>query len=106
MTIGLENLTTNTTANATAIDIQSHISTLIGEQMAGSYEIIGFIFLAVFVIALYKAKVSVDTGIVFMTPALFIFGKYGMLPGGAGSVYGLVLAVGGLLAAGLFRYFR
>jgi len=106
MTIGLGNLTTNETANATATEIQREIGNLIGEQMAGSYAIVGFVFLAAFGLALYKARVSLDTGAAFMIPTLFIFGKYGILPGGAGTSYGLLLAIGGLFSFGIYRWLR
>jgi len=106
MTIGFDNLTQNATTNTTIGDLQSGVGETFGELIAGSYGIAGIILLGFFAYALYKAGVDVDTGAVFMTPALFVFGKYGMLPGGTGTTYGLVLAIGGLLAAGLYRYFR
>jgi len=106
MTFGLDNLTTNGTANATADEVQTEIGELLGEQMAGSYSIVGFVFLAAFGIALYKANVSLDTGAAFMVPALFVFGKYGLLPGATGTMYGLLLSVVGLVSFGIYRWFR
>jgi len=103
---GIENITTNTTMNTTSSELQTGIADLLGNAFSGSYEILGFVFLAGFALALYKARVSIDTGIVFMVPALFVFGKFGLLPGGSGTTYGLLLTVGGLFAAGLIRYFR
>lgn len=105
--VGIENLSGNATANYTLIsEVQDLMVEGVGNQMAGSYSIVGFILLAMFIYILYKSEVSVDVGVAFMTPALFIFGKYGLLPGGAGTTYGLLLGVGGLLFAGLIRYFR
>lgn len=105
MTIGPENLTTNETVNTTIEDIQGGLGETIGEQIAGGYQIVGFLFLGMFIYALYRSNVSMDTGIIFMIPTLFIFGNYGMLPGGSGTWFGLVLSVAGLFAFGLYRYF-
>jgi len=106
VTIGFDNLTENATLNTTIGDVKGGLGETIGNWIAGSYGIVGLIFLGFFAYALYRANVDVDTGAVFMVPTLFVFGKYGLLPGGSGMVYGLVLAVGGLLTAGLYRYFR
>lgn len=104
--VGIENLT-NSSSNATLINqTQDLIFEGVTKNLAGSYEIVGFIFLALFIYALYKARVSIDVGIAFMTPALFVFGQYGLLPGGSGTTYGLLLGISGLIIAGLFRYLR
>lgn len=106
MTIGFDNLTENATTNTTISDIQGGIGETLGEWIAGGYGIAGLMFLIFFTYILYRSNVSVDTGAIFMVPTLFVFGKYGLLPGGTGTVYGLVLAIGGLLTAGMYRYFR
>jgi len=106
MTIGFDNLTENATTNTTISDIQGGIGETIGEFITGGYGLTGILFLGLFAFVLYRQNVSLDVGISFMVPSMFVFGKYGLLPGGTGTMYGLVLAIGGLLAAGIFRYFR
>lgn len=106
MTLGWENATVNETANQTIGDLEGLIGDTIGNQMIGSYEMTGLIVLAIFVVVLWRSNVSLDTSAVFMIPALFIVGKLGLLPGGGSTLYGMTVAIGGLLAYGFYRYFR
>jgi len=104
MTIGMENITYNQTANTTIADLEGSIGDLFG-QFFGGYEIIGIVLLAAMAYGLYKTRVKFDTGAVFMSVAIFTFASFGLLPGGEGSLYGLVLGIAGLISAGLYRYF-
>lgn len=106
MTIGFDNLTENATTNTTISDIQGGMSETVGEWIAGSYGLVGMLFIAFFAYTLWKYNVSFDTGAAFMVPMLFVFGRYNLLPGGSGTVYGITVAVFGLLVAGIYRYFR
>jgi len=104
MTLGPGNVT-NITSNVTSTGVSNAIGELLGDFTFGAYPLIGFVFLAGFVYALWKSNVSLDVGATVMVPTLFVFGKYGLLPGGASTSYGLLLAVGGLFIAGLIKYF-
>lgn len=106
MRIGFENLTENATTNTTINETQRQLSETIGDWMLGSYDLVGVLFIAFFAYMLYRYEVSFDTGAVMMVPMLFIFGRYNLLPGGSGMVYGITVALGGLLIAGIYRYFR
>lgn len=106
MSFGIDNITYNQTTNTTVADLEGLLGNAIGEGMIGSYNLIGLIMLGAFAVILWRSNVSLDASVVFMVPTLFIFGKYGLLPGSGSIGYGLAVSLGGLLAYGLYRYFR
>jgi len=110
MTFGLENLSEarNATENATGLNVSQTTNKIfdsIASQTLGSTNLIGIFVLAAFAFVIWKANLGSDSAIVIMTPTIYFLGSYGWLPGGAGVLYGVVLAVSGLFLMVVTRYF-
>ena len=76
------------------------------EKGIGDPHLVGLMLLAIEGYMLYNADVGLDGATAVVVPTLFMFGKYGLLPMGQGTIYGTILAVAGLFTAGLLRYWR
>jgi len=76
------------------------------EQGIGDPHLLGLLMLAVEGYMLYEGDVGLDGATAVVVPTLFLFGQYGLLPMGQGTIYGALLAVAGLFTAGLLRYWR
>lgn len=110
MSFGLENISDieNASGNATGVNVSQVSSKFfdsIAVQTLGSTDLIGILVLASFAFILWKADLGIDSGIVILTPSLYFLGTWGWLPGGAGIIYGLILAVGGLFTMMITKYF-
>ena len=104
--IGMHNITNSTnTLDTNITDISGSVGELLGE-LGGAYDMVGIIFLAIMAYGLYRNDVALDTSVVFMVPFMFVFGKFGLLPGGSGTVYGLLLGIAGMITAGIINYLR
>jgi len=106
---GIGNLSDANLSNATTGYNINETANLFAENIPGaafgSLDIMGIFILGALLIGLFKADVSIDTSFIFVVPTTFILGRYGMLPGGSGLLYGITLGIGAILALGIARYF-
>lgn len=106
-TLGVGNISTNSSVNATAWNLQEferELGQVFVSNLAGSTQLGGLLGLTLMGFMLYKADVGEDIGASVMIPTTFFLASEGFLPYGAGIVYGMILAVSGIFIFGLIKY--
>lgn len=99
------NTSSSEASNLTAQEFGKQIGKAF-ELAVGDPQVLGLLMLFFEGYVLYRYDVGLDGATALIVPSLFIFGKYGFLPMAQGTMYGTLLAVGGLFTAGLLRYWR